>query len=83
VRFAGSAASVKERWGSEIFIPFSNGGSAEDGRRRFGIGDIELQAPKYSFLQGTERIATAALAFTLPTVDEHLGLGESRTAVAA
>lgn len=66
------------RFGSEIFIPFSNTGTSHD---KFGLGDIEIQAIKYAFLNKPETIVTGAFRITLPTGDESKGLGEDQTII--
>ncbi len=55
------------RLGSEIFIPLSNTGSANN---QFGLGDIEIQPLKYALLNQPETVITAVLSFTFPTGDE-------------
>ncbi len=64
------------RFGSEIFIPFSNTGTSTD---QFGIGDIEIQPMKYAFLNKPETVVTGGFSLTLPTGDESRGLGGERT----
>lgn len=77
-----AVASPDFNWGAEAFVPLSNEGETADGRKRFGLGDVELQALKYSFLRRREQIATAALGLTLPSGDEARGLGEGQTIIA-
>lgn len=66
------------RFGSEIFIPFSNTGISND---KFGLGDIEIQPIKYAFLNEPETVLTGALSVALPTGDESRGLGGEQTAL--
>lgn len=63
------------RFGSEIFIPFSNTGTSHN---KFGLGDIEIQAIKYAFLNKPETIVMGAFSLILTTGDESKGLEESR-----
>lgn len=64
------------RFGSEIFIPFSNTGTSID---QYGLGDIEIQPIKYAFLIQPETVFTGAFALTLPTGDESRALGGEQT----
>jgi len=64
------------RFGSEIFIPFSNTGTSNN---HFGLGDIELQPIKYAFLNQPEKVVTGAFSLTLPTGNESRGLGGEQT----
>jgi len=66
------------RFGSEIFIPFSNTGTSDN---KFGLGDIEIQPIKYAFLNKPETIVTGAFSLILPTGDESKGLGGEQTAL--
>lgn len=64
------------RFGSEIFIPFSNTGTSNN---HFGLGDIEIQPIKYAFLNQPETVVTGVFSLTLPTGDESRGLGGEQT----
>ncbi len=64
------------RFGSEIFIPFSNTGTVND---QFGLGDIEIQPIKYAFWNKPETVVTGAFSLTLPTGNESPGLGGEKT----
>ena len=64
------------RFGSEIFIPFSNTGTSNN---HFGLGDIEIQPIKYAFLNKPETVVTGAFSLILPTGDESRGLGGDQT----
>ncbi len=64
------------RFGSEIFIPFSNTGTSNN---HFGLGDIEIQPIKYAFWNKPETVVTGAFSLTLPTGDESRGLGGEQT----
>lgn len=64
------------RFGSEIFIPFSNTGTSNN---HFGLGDIEIQPIKYAFLNRPETVVTGVFSLTLPTGDESRGLGGEQT----
>lgn len=66
------------RFGSEIFIPFSNTGISND---QWGLGDIEIQPIKYAFLNEPETILTGVFSVTLPTGDKSRGLGGEQTAL--
>lgn len=67
-------------FGSEIFIPFSTTGNADD---RYALGDIELWPIKYAFINQAERVLTAALSIGLPTGSEKYGFGEGQTTLGA
>lgn len=69
------------RYGSEIFIPFSNEGE-DDEERRYGLGDIEIQPLKYAFINRPETILTGTVAITVPTGSQSRGLGEGKTVIA-
>jgi hypothetical protein len=64
------------RFGSEIFIPFSNTGTSNN---HFGLGDIEIQPIKYAFLNQPETVVTGVFSLILPTGDESRGLGGELT----
>lgn len=64
------------RFGSEIFIPFSNTGTSNN---HFGLGDIEIQPIKYAFLNQPETVVTGVFSLALPTGDESRGLGGEQT----
>ena len=64
------------RFGSEIFIPFSNTGTSNE---QLGLGDIEIQPIKYAFLNKPETVVTGVFSLTLPTGDESRGLGGEQT----
>jgi hypothetical protein len=64
------------RFGSEIFIPFSNTGTSNN---HFGLGDIEIQPIKYAFFNQPETVVTGVFSLTLPTGDESRGLGGEQT----
>jgi hypothetical protein len=64
------------RFGSEIFIPFSNTGTSNN---HFGLGDIEIQPIKYAFWNKPETVVTGVFSLTLPTGDESRGLGGELT----
>ena len=66
------------RFGSEIFIPFSNTGVSNS---EYGLGDLEIQPIKYAFLNLPETVLTGALSVSLPTGDESRGLGSDETAL--
>lgn len=66
------------RWGSEIFIPYSDtGGSGSD------IGDIDVQLIKYAFINETETILTGIFGMSLPTGNKSKDLGGENTAIEA
>jgi len=71
-----AAWDAEFRFGSEIFIPFSNTGNDSDS---FGIGDIEFWPIKYAFINRPETILTGALSFVFPTGSESRGLGTGNT----
>ena len=64
------------RFGSEIFIPFSNTGTSNN---HFGLGDLEIQPLKYAFLNQPETVITGVFSLTLPTGDQSRGLGGEQT----
>ncbi|MFQ5672837.1 MAG: hypothetical protein ACE5G9_07070 [Nitrospinales bacterium] len=64
------------RLGSEIFIPFSNTGMSQG---QYELGDIELQAIKYAFINEPERILTGIFSVGLPTGNASRGLGTDET----
>jgi len=64
------------RLGSEIFIPFSNTGTS---RGQYELGDIELQAIKYAFINDPEKILTGIFSVGLPTGNTSRGLGTNET----
>jgi len=64
------------RFGSEMFIPFSNTGTSNN---HFGLGDIEIQPIKYAFLNQPETVVTGVFSLALPTGDESRGLGGEQT----
>jgi hypothetical protein len=64
------------RFGSEIFIPFSNTGTSNN---HVGLGDIEIQPIKYAFLNQPETVVTGVFSLRLPTGDESRGLGGEQT----
>ena len=66
--------SEEFRWGSEILIPLSNGGS-----NGYGLMDIEIWPIKYAFLNEPETIFTGVVSTTLPTGDKSRGLGGEDT----
>jgi hypothetical protein len=66
------------RFGSEIFIPFSNTGISND---KYGFGDLEIQHIKYAFFNEPETVLTGALSVALPTGDKSRGLGGEQTAL--
>jgi hypothetical protein len=66
--------------GSEIFIPFSNTGDAND---EYNIGDLEVWPIKYALINKPETILTGVLSLTLPTGNKSQGLGDGNTAVGA
>lgn len=59
--------------GIEIFVPF---GISSGERTAGGLGDLELQLPKISFLRRWGFVMTTYVATTIPTGDEAAGLGE-------
>lgn len=63
------------RSGMEIIIPYLETLDAQDR----GLGDIEFQPYKYSFIIRPDEIFTGVLAFRLPTGDESRGLGDGQT----
>lgn len=66
------------RWGSEIFIPYSN-----TGRSGADIGDIDIQLIKYAFINEPETILTGIFGMSLPTGNKSKGLGGENTAIEA
>lgn len=66
------------RFGSEIFIPFSNTGTST---HHVGQDDIELQPIKYAFVNEPETVLTGAFSLSLPTGDESKGLRGEQTTV--
>ena len=62
------------RWGSEIFIPYSN-----DGGNGSAVGDIDLQLVKYAFLNEPETVITGLFGISLPTGNKSKGLGGENT----
>ncbi len=66
------------RFGTEVFIPFSNTGTSTHHVR---LGDIDLQPIKYAFVNEPETVLTGAFSLTLPTGDESKGLGGEQTTV--
>lgn len=87
---AGSAASHEaslevayaftDELGVEAFVPAS---LVIDGARVYGgLGDVELQAPKFSFVRERALVVTALTAFRLPTGEWTGGVGEPGTTIA-
>ena len=68
----------KFKFGSEVFIPFSNAGI---NKNQYGIGDIEFWPVKYSFIRKPETILSGILNLTLPTGNKAKGLGEGITKI--
>ncbi len=73
-----AAWDAEFRFGSEIFIPFSNTGNDSN---NFEIGDIEFWPIKYAFINRPETILTGVLSFVLPTGSESRGLGTGNTGI--
>lgn len=63
------------RWGSEVFLPFSNAGLTDS----WGLGDIELWPLKHALVNRPETILAGVVGFKLPTGDQSKGLGSGKT----
>jgi len=62
------AYALTDAFGFEVFIPYTQGSEAGIGTS--GIGDIELQVLKWSFLRRENLIMTTALGGIVPVGDE-------------
>lgn len=69
-------------FGMEMFIPFSRRPGPEGAGHEAGVGDIELRPLKFALVNRPDLILTTATALTLPTGDEHRGLGSGNTVLA-
>lgn len=82
----GGAASLELAYafsdlvGIEVFVPFGVTDTA--GTLRAGLGDIELQVPKISFVREYGFVMTAYAALVLPTGSPGSGLDEGEWIVA-
>ncbi len=67
------AVTFSDLFGAEVFLPF--GFSRVDGELTGGLGDLELQVPKVSFLRTPGVVLTTFVAVRIPTGGPS-GLGE-------
>ncbi len=70
------AYAFSDALGAEVFIPVVRMTGTEASAA--GIGDIEVQPFKWSFLRKHELILTTVLAVVVPTGDAERGFGEGR-----
>lgn len=71
-------ASPDGRLGIEAEVPFSSEGRDWRGEAIYGLGDIEIEPIRYSWVADREAVFTTSLGFILPTGDETDGLGEGK-----
>ncbi len=85
-RLTAATAFLELAWafsdlvGVELFLPF--GVTAQDGLVEGGLGDVELQVPKVSFVRRFGWVMTTYAAVTLPTGRRAAGLGGEAWSVA-
>ena len=69
------AVALSDAWGLELFVPVSllaTGGASDDAS---GLGDIDIQVPKWSFVRRPALVVTTTTAIRLPTAPQSEGWG--------